>query len=95
MSRTWDEYLAEMSDYLLAVGQAAQVGSDSALEPPARPTDPIPDDCRDEALRLSDACDRLAAEVSARIKVIAGRPPSARHNPHQSYPLASYLETDI
>jgi len=95
MSRTWDEYLAEMSNYLLAIGQAAQVGSDFPLEPPTRPADPIPDDYRDQARRLSDACDQLAAEVSARMTVIANRPPSARQSPHKAYRLASYLETDI
>lgn len=95
MSPTWDEYLAEMSNYLLAVRHAAQVGSDSSLEPPARPSDPIPDGYRDQAGRLSDACDQLAAEVSARMTVIANRPPSARQSPHQAHRLASYLETDI
>lgn len=95
MSPTWDEYLAEMSNYLLAVRQAAQVGSESPLGPPVRPTDPIPDEYRVEAGRLSDACDQLVAEVSARMTVIANRPPSARQSPHQEYRMASYLETDI
>lgn len=95
MSPIWDEYLVEMSNYVLAIRQATQVGSISALEPPARPTDSIPEDYRDEARRLGDACDQLMAEVSARMAVIANRPPSARQSPHQEHRLPSYLETDI
>ncbi|HUW88230.1 MAG TPA: hypothetical protein VMW30_07645 [Candidatus Paceibacterota bacterium] len=95
MARTWDEYLAEMTNYVLAIRQAAQVGSDFPAEPPTRPTDPIPDDYRDQARRLRDACDQVAVEVSARMRVIANRPPSARQSPHQADRLASYLETDM
>lgn len=95
MVRTWDEYLAEMANYLLAIHQATQVGSDFPLEAPIRPTDPIPEGYRDEARRLSDACDQMALEVSARMTVIANRPPSARQSPHKAYQLASYLETDM
>lgn len=95
MSPTWDEYLVEMSNYLLAVRQATQVGSKSALEPPARPTNPIPDDYFELVRQLGEACDQLMVEVSARMAVIANRPPSARQSPHQEYRLPTYLETDI
>jgi len=95
ISLTWDEYLAQMSNYLVALRQLAQVGSTSPVGPPARPTDPIPEECREEAGRLSDLCDQVVAEVSARMTVIAARLPSARQSPHQESRVASYLETDM
>lgn len=95
MSPTWDEYLAQMSNYLLAVGASIQVGSQSPLAPPPRPRDPIPDEYRIEADRLRDACDHAAALVSARMEVIASRPLAMRQSPHHEYPMASYLDTEI
>lgn len=95
MFPTWDEYLVAMSNYLLVVGQAVHVDSKFPLAPPMRPADPIPDEYRSEAARLRDACDRVAAQVFARMEVIAHRPVAMRQSPHQEYPMASYLETDI
>lgn len=94
-SLTWVEYLAHMSRYLEEVHRSIQLGSDSIIEAPIRPTVPIPDECRDEAGRLSDACDLLMQDVVARMKVISARPPSPRESPHQEKPMASYLETDM
>jgi hypothetical protein len=95
ISFTWDEYLAEMSNYVLAVRRATQLGSASVIELPTRPTDPIPDQHREEARRLSDACDQLMVEVAARMKVISARPSSVHESPHQERRLANFLETDI
>lgn len=95
MSSQWDEYLTGVSDYLLAVAQSALVGSKSPSAPPARPTDPIPDELRIVAARVRDACDRVAVQVHARMEVIASRPHTMRQSPHQEYPRANYLETDI
>lgn len=92
-SPLWDEYLAEMSTYLLAVGESIQRGYKFPPTPPARPSEPIPDELRLEAARLQDECDRVAMHLLARMKAIADRPPSARH--HHESPAASFIETDI
>ena len=84
-----------MSDFLEAVGKAAQLGTGSHLVAPARPTDPIPDEFRVEAARLRDGCDSVAAQVIARMDVIANRPVATRMSPHKEQPIASFLDTDM
>lgn len=95
ISPTWDEYLGQMSNYMVAIRRGIQLGSSSIIEVPTRPTDPIPESYRAEAARLGDECSQLMQEVSARMNAISTRPPSTMKSPHQEPPVANYVETDM
>lgn len=95
ISPTWGEYLGQMSNYVLALRRGIQLGSASIIEVPTRPTDPIAEKYRDEAARLSDACNQLMVEVIARMNTISTRSLSTVKSPHQEPRIASYLETDM
>ncbi len=95
MPPTWDEYLVDVANYLSAVRWAAEVGTGVAPAAPARPDELLPERCRDEAERLSIACDQLVAELTARLAAARGRLPAARPRPHEVAPPANYVQTEM
>lgn len=94
-SPTWDEYLAEATNYLESVRQAAEVFAVPLLAPPERPSDPIPDNHREAARELSYAYDQLASEIAARMAIIESRPNTSGRSPHQESRPASYIDTNV
>lgn len=95
MSPTWDEYLDQVVEHLAGLERATELGTTPPGPFPTRPTGVLPDSLRDEARRLSEACDQAAARVASRMAVIALRAPHQREVVHQDRPAATYVETDI
>jgi hypothetical protein len=92
-SPTWDEYLAEAKAYLHEARRTAERGAPPP-PPPARPTDPIPDECRDAARRLAVGYDLLAEELVARMAVIEQRRPSGvRLNAPREHRQPLFIDT--
>ena len=88
---TWIEYLSDLSRHLEVMRHAAENGAPPP-ELPGLPSSPIPDSCREQALRLAVEFDQLATEVRARIVAIDRRLSPVRRNPHQLFRVASYVD---
>lgn len=88
---TWTEYLNDLSSHLVAMRYVAENGAPPP-ESPRLPSCPIPDGCREEALRLAMEFDQLAVEMSARMAAIDRRLSPARRSPHQFLRVASYID---
>jgi hypothetical protein len=67
--RTWAEYLEEATRHLRESRTAVATGV-AIPASPDRPTLPIPDDLRPQALLLAAGYDQLAAEVCVRMSEI-------------------------
>ena len=94
MSPTWDEYLTQVEEHLAILDRATEFGTAPPGRFPTRPLGVIPDGLRDEARRLSEACDRVAASVASRLAVIAARP-AGLSGLHQEHSRARYVDTGI
>lgn len=88
---TWTEYLNDLARHLDAMRHVAEKGAPPP-EPPRLPSCPIPDGCREQAVRLSIEFDQLATEVGARIISFDRRLSPVRRSPHQSFRVASYID---
>ncbi len=95
MAPTWDEYLDDVATYLSAVRWAADVGTGVAPDAPVRPDELLPERCRDEAAKLSVACDQLANELAARVAAARGRALPGRPRPHEVIRPANYVQTEM
>ncbi len=92
---TWDEYLAAASAHLHAARRTAERGA-APPAPPARPSGPIPDECRKAAHALALGYDLLAEEVVARMSIIEQRRPSAtRLHPPREQRTPRYIDTPV
>jgi hypothetical protein len=92
---TWDEYLAEATAHLAMVRALSEVGAPPP-NPPVRPVDPMPEECRDQVRHLAMGYDQLSLELITRMELMSQRRPiSQSRSPHQELVPARYIDTPI
>lgn len=92
---TWDEYLAEATAHLARVRALSEVGAPPP-DPPERPVDPMPEECREQVRHLAMGYDQLALEMVTRMEtMVQRRPISQSRNPHQELMPARYIDTPV
>ncbi|MHB1209904.1 MAG: hypothetical protein ACYC1I_09395 [Acidimicrobiales bacterium] len=92
---TWREYLAEATDHLAAVRALSEIGAPPPT-PPVRPTDPMPEEYRDQVHHLALGYDQLALEIVTRMAAISQRRPLLQSkNPHQELLPAQFVDTPL
>lgn len=94
-SPTWAEYLAEATAHLDAARALSEVGAPTP-NTPVRPTDPMPEEYREQVHFLAMGYDQLAQELTYRMEIVAQRRRVTQSkNPHQELIPARYIDTPV